>query len=125
MIEKVGMIKDQIQFYETVFKICLIGAVLFGLLTIFIYASFHIGKVFGQLSGVYRNREIIRIHQNNMVYGKQKSTVYQYSEEATEPLDEQMEKTVPLEEGNEIYQTVDPDFQSDQTVILGQPEKWI
>ncbi len=132
MLEKVEVIRSQIQLYEFAFKVCLIGAILFSILTIYIYFSLHIGKVISQLTGIYKNKEIVRIHQNNMisgkitgVYGQKKPLIYQYNEEKTEKLSPQEEETVPLPMEEVTQPLPDPDFQMTETVVLGQPEEWI
>lgn len=132
MIEKVEIIKNQIQLYEISFRVCLAGALLFASLTIFFYFSLNIGKVFSQLTGIYKNKEIIRIHQNNMVsgkivgvYGQKNTLLYQYDEEKTEQLYPQTEKTRPLEAEEFTQPLPDSDFQMTETIMLGQPEEWI
>lgn len=132
MLEKVEIIKNQIQLYELSFKVCLIGAILFAVLTIYIYFSLHIGKVISQLTGHYKSKEIVRIHQNNMVsgkitgvYGQKKPLVYQYDEEKTEKLKQQEEETVPLAMDEVTQPLPNPDFQTTETVVLGHPEEWI
>lgn len=130
--EKIEMMKNQIQLYEISFWVCLAGAVFFAALTVFIYFSLDIGEVFGRLTGIYKNREIVRIHQNNMlsgkiagVYGQKKAVVYQYGEEETEKLFPQTEETVPLKADEEMHTSADPDFQITEDVVLGQPHEWI
>lgn len=130
--EKIEMIRRQIQFYEISFRVCLAGAVFFAILTIFIYFSLDIGKVFGRLTGIYKNKELVRIHQNNMlsgkiagVYGQKKALVYQYGEEETEKLDQQEEETVPLPAARETCGPADTGFQIMEDVLEGQPHEWI
>lgn len=135
MLEKVELIKNQIQYYETAFWLCLAGAVLFAIITVYIYFSLKIGRVISQLTGVYRNKEIIRIHQNNMVsgkitgmYGSKKPLLYPYDEEKTAKLYPQVqeeEETVPLPEQEVTQRLPDPEFQMTETVVLGQPQEWI
>lgn len=130
--EKIEMMRQQIQFYEISFRVCLAGAVFFAILTVFIYFSLDIGKVFGRLTGIYKNKELVRIHQSNMlsgkiagVYGQKKALVYQYGEEETEKLSQQEEETVPLAPVPEICKTADTDFQIVEDVLEGQPKQWI
>lgn len=130
--EKIERMKNQIQLYEISFRVCLAGAVLFAALTVFIYFSLDIGKVLGRLTGIYRNREIIRIHRNHMlsgkisgVYGPKKTMVCQYGEEETEKLCRQAEETVPLPADDQRKPLPDPDFQITENVLLGQPQEWI
>lgn len=135
MIEKVELIRNQIQYYETAFWLCLARAALFAIITVYIYFSLKIGRVISQLTGIYRNKEIIRIHQNHMVSGKitgtrssKKPLLYPYEEEKTAKLYPQVqeeEETVPLP-GQEVTQLLpDPEFQMTETVVLGQPQEWI
>ena len=135
MIEKVELIRNQIQYYETAFWLCLAGAALFAIITVYIYFSLKIGRVISQLTGIYRNKEIIRIHQNHMVSGKitgahgsKRPLLYPYEEEKTEklyPQAQEEEETVPLS-GQEVTQPLpDPEFQMTETVVLGQPQEWI
>ncbi|MDO4303359.1 MAG: hypothetical protein Q4D94_05535 [Bacillota bacterium] len=132
MLEKVEIIKNQIQLYELSFKVCLIGAIFFAVLTLYIYFSLHIGKVISQLTGHYKSKEIVRIHQNNMVsgkitgvYGSKKPLVYQYDEEKTEKLKQQEEETVPLAMDEVTQPLPNPDFRTTETVVLGHSEEWI
>lgn len=135
MLEKVELIKNQIQYYETAFWLCLAGAVVFTIITLYIYFSLKIGRVISQLTGIYRNKEIIRIRQNNMVsgkitgrYGAKKPLIYPYEEETTAklyPQPQEEEETVLLP-GQEATQPLpDPEFQTTETVVLGQPQEWI
>lgn len=131
MIEKVEIVKQQIEFYEKMSNVCLIGTILFGGLTIFIYFSLHIRKVFGQLSGIHKNKEIARIHQNNIgienglsSYRQGKVPPSQFEVDKTEILNVEEEETVLLEE-NETFRFGTGDFQQEESVLLGNPEQWI
>lgn len=130
--EKIEMMKNQIQLYEISFWVCLAGAVFFAALTVFIYFSLDIREVLGRLTGVYKNREIVRIHQNNMlsgkiagVYGQKKAVVYQYGEEETEKLCPQTEETIPLAADDAVPTSAALDFQIVEDIMEGQPQEWI
>lgn len=132
MLEKVEIIQNQIQFYELVFKICLAGVFIFTILTIYIYFALHIGKVISRITGIYRKKEIVRIHQNNMlsgqvmgIYEHKKMSIYQYDEQKTEKLYPMSEETVLLVTEDKTQLLSDTDFEMTETVLLGQAEEWI
>lgn len=132
MIEKVEIIQNQIEFYELLFRLCLAGAIIFAILTVYIYLALHIGKVISRITGIYKSKEIVRIHQNNVLSGKivgvyqpQKMPIYQYDEEKTEQLHPQAEETVPLETENMTQLLPNSDFEMTETVLLGQAKEWI
>ena len=132
--EKIELIKGQIQFYETSYKICILGFLIFLFLTIFLFFSLHIGNAISHITGIYKTKEIGRIRQmakgsGNLVGGYMKGHLFVYtgnqSEELTEELFVEEEVTVLLDDMQQSIPLPENEFILQENVFLGCEGKWI
>lgn len=132
--DKIEFIKAQIQFYDTSYKICIVGFLIFMVLTIFLYFSLHIGNAFCYITGIQKLKEIGKFRQNTKVSGNlageyMKGYPFIVSEndcdEPTEKLTIEEESTVLLTEIQQDAEFHEDEFVIQENVFSGCKGMWI
>lgn len=102
--EKLQQVESQLQNYRTLFWLCAAGALIFGLIAIFLLFYFHIWGIVMELTGIRRRKEIGAIQKTGTrqakrqeVLRKRNTAVYQEMQDKTEVFTADLEKTAVLE----------------------------
>lgn len=107
-IGKLQQIEMQVQNYNMLFWICILGVVLFGGVTVFLFFYFQIFDVFMELTGIRKRQEIGKMHKKRtrVSEDRKKAGTKRYVQNRREeiPLEktESMDATVVLSENDYI-----------------------
>lgn len=100
---KLQQVENQLQNYRTLFWLCAAGALIFGLIAIFLLFYFHIWGIVMELTGIRRRKEIGAIQKTGTrqtkrqeVLRKKNAAFYQEIQEKTEVFTADLEKTAVL-----------------------------
>lgn len=74
-IQKLHRIESQLQNYQMIFRLCVAGAAIFTVFTVFLFFYFHIPKVFMELTGLDRRRKIGHIQKRKGRAGRKRVAV--------------------------------------------------